>query len=157
DDLVVMGRVDLVGRLGLAGVLQVGPGWTLAVTGLQLLVGGFGRIVLLGLGHRAFGGFGFAVRLLRVVQRGALRRLLLALAFALVAGLGLAVLALLVLAVLVGRVGEVVAHLHVAHDGAGDAGESALVLDAVEQPVQVGAGLGLDLLAERIDQLLGGR
>jgi hypothetical protein len=78
----------------------------------------------------------------------------LALAVALVvvvAGLGLAVLAAVLVVGLVGGVGEVVAHLQVADDGAGDAGEGLLVVDGSASG-RGRAGLGLDLVAEQVDQ-----
>ena len=49
----------------------------------------------------------------------------------------------------IGGLGHVEMGEHVAHD----AGEGALVLDLAVEPVELGAGLGLDLGAPQVDDL----
>ena len=65
-------------------------------------------------------------------------------------GLVLVVLVLLVILALAALLGHVERGEHIAHG----AGEGALVLDRAGQPVEIGAGLGLDRLAPEIDDLL---
>src|SRR5208283_1885721 len=55
----------------------------------------------------------------------------------------------------VGIVAQILAQIEVLNDRPGHAGEGALVVDLGGQPIEVGAGLGLDLGAMKVDHPFG--
>ena len=151
--LVMGGGEDLVGRLAVAGVLDIRPRGLFAVAHFDVVVRGFGILVGLGLGALLFRAVGVAVGTLGRIRLGAFAVLVLVLAHVVldVAGHFRRV----ALAGILGVVAELLAQVEVLDDRARHAGEGGLILKLVGQPVEIGAGLGLDIGAVALHQQLG--
>src|SRR5690606_11333312 len=158
-DLVELGGedlvIELVGELGAAILGGRGHGGILARLGLGVLVG-IGHVGLHALDIAGF----LALAGLAVLFALGLLVLAIALLGRLVGTLGL--LGLVVLAAVLVALGGILHvafgdQVEIAQHGARSPGEILLALIGIEQLVERGAGLGLDLLAPEIDQRMARR